>query len=290
MKGSDDCSGEDLKRMVIQNDDHDQQNPGSSSRDMGDDGCVLVKGCDEKEHRSFEEKLFSSPNGVKDNNEDYPIRSVLSSFYWGKGDVQGIPDGLSDCSLCTASCDGCKGIPYKKAFDAKSTGYDKGDGEYTRVHRDRSIVNAMRAWVGLSAIDDEDEEDLPTQEPTHEPTIAPVEPTTPEPATTPTPTTGPVGPTPSLEACRSCITFCAPCKECTEGPDGSFAFGSCEKCWHCWDWDDDELEDDDDDMDKDCDALHKDHDWDDDEVRCLTNDHQDCRACWAVFTEQSVFV
>jgi alpha-amylase len=43
-KGSDDCSGENLKRMVIQNDDHDQQNPGSSSRDMGEDGCVLIKG------------------------------------------------------------------------------------------------------------------------------------------------------------------------------------------------------------------------------------------------------
>jgi alpha-amylase len=155
MKGSDDCSGENLKRMVIQNDDHDQQNPGSSSRDMGDDGCVLIKGCAEDEHRGFEEKLFSSPNGVKDNNDDYPIRTVLSSFYWGTGEVQGIPDGLSDCSLCTVSCDGCKGMPYKKAFDAKSTGYDKGDGEYTRVHRDQKIVNAMRAWVGLSAISSE---------------------------------------------------------------------------------------------------------------------------------------
>jgi alpha-amylase len=31
------------KRVVIQNDDHDQQEPGSSSRDMGPFGCVLVK-------------------------------------------------------------------------------------------------------------------------------------------------------------------------------------------------------------------------------------------------------
>lgn len=54
-KGVDDCdigrSG--LQRVVIQNDDHDQQNPGSSSRDMGNTGCVLIKGCDVNEHRSF---------------------------------------------------------------------------------------------------------------------------------------------------------------------------------------------------------------------------------------------
>jgi hypothetical protein len=120
----------------------------------------------------------------------------------------------------------------------------------------------------------------PVDPATQEPTIAPVEPTT----------TGAPGPTLSPQHCRTCSTFCAPCKECTEGPDGSFAYGSCEKCWHCWDWDDDELEDDDDDMDKDCDALHKDHNWDDDEVRCLTHDHEDCRACWVELGEPSVSV
>jgi hypothetical protein len=129
---------------------------------------------------------------------------------------------------------------------------------------------------------------LTTQEPTS------VAPTTPTPESTTTPaaetTTSPVGPTPSPNSCRACMTICAPCKECTEGPDGSFAFGSCEKCWHCWDWDDDELEDDDDNMDKDCDALHKDHGWSDDEVRCLTKDHEDCRACWAELGEMSFFV
>jgi hypothetical protein len=84
--------------------------------------------------------------------------------------------------------------------------------------------------------------------------------------------------------------MCAPCQECADGPDGSFAFGKCEKCWHCWDWDDDELEDDDKHMDKDCDALHKKHDWDDEEVRCLNNDHEDCRACWDQFGQVAVFV
>ncbi len=71
-----------------------------------------------------------------------------------------------------------------------------------------------------------------------------------------------------------------------EGPAGWFAFGSCEKCWKCWDWDDDELEADDDDMDKDRDAMHEDHDWDDDEVRCFRDKVPvDCRPCWASFGE-----
>jgi hypothetical protein len=123
-----------------------------------------------------------------------------------------------------------------------------------------------------------------TQEPTIAPTIAPVEPTTPE------PTSAPVQPTLAPKSCKACLTFCSPCRACTEGPDGSFAYGGCEKCWHCWDWDDDELESADGDMDKDCDALHQDHDWDDDEVRCLTNDHEDCRACWTELGEMNVLV
>jgi hypothetical protein len=79
---------------------------------------------------------------------------------------------------------------------------------------------------------------------------------------------------------------CAVCKECTDGPNGSFAYGSCEKCWHCWAVEEDELEDD----DKECNALNEDHDWDDDEVQCLSTDHQDCRACWAQLGDAEVFV
>lgn len=58
------------------------QNPGSSSRDMGDQGCVLVKGCDVPTHRGFEVKLFTNPNGAQDNDNDYPIRVVMSSYYF----------------------------------------------------------------------------------------------------------------------------------------------------------------------------------------------------------------
>jgi alpha-amylase len=153
-KGVDDCDigRAGLQRQVIQNDDHDQQNPGSSSRDMGNAGCVLIKGCDEAEHRSFEVELFTNPPGSRDNANDYPIRTVLSSFYWGDDQVQGMPDGKSDCALCTTNCDSCKTMQYEKAFDPTSKGYDSGKGKYTRVHRDEAIVNAMRSWMGLSSL------------------------------------------------------------------------------------------------------------------------------------------
>jgi alpha-amylase len=67
-----------------------------------------------------------------------------------------MPDGKSDCSLCTVDCDTCKGMPYQQAYDPTSTGYDKGDGKYTRTHRDIEIVNAMRSWMGLSSISTSD--------------------------------------------------------------------------------------------------------------------------------------
>jgi len=132
-------------RSVIQNDDADQQNPGSSSRDMQSQGCVLIKDCAEAAHRAFEVKLFQSPNGANDNDNDFPIRVVLSSFYWQDGSM-GIPDGLSDCSKCVVNCEGCKGTTYIKAYDSASKGYDK---TYTRVHRDAKIVDAMKTWMHI---------------------------------------------------------------------------------------------------------------------------------------------
>ena len=121
--------------------------PDSTSRDMGDDGCVLVLGCDESEHRAFETKLFTAPNGATDNQEDYPIRVVLSSFRWQNNSF-GVPDGQSDCALCRGdTCSQCKGVQYLPAFKADSTGYDDPAGAYTRVHRDKQIVAAMQRWV-----------------------------------------------------------------------------------------------------------------------------------------------
>jgi len=132
-------------RNAVQNDDADQQTSGSTSRDMGDQGCVLIEGCTESNHRNFEVKLFQNPNGAQNNDNDYPIRMVLSSYYW-QGQSSGVPDGLSDCSKCTINCASCRSTKQYSAFDANSCGYDD---TYTRPHRDISIVNAMRGWMHL---------------------------------------------------------------------------------------------------------------------------------------------
>ncbi|GLD93561.1 hypothetical protein PINS_up002153 [Pythium insidiosum] len=140
-------------RFVVQNDDHDQQQPGSSSRDMGDRGSVLVKQRDVAAHRNFEVLLFNRRDG------DWKIKVVLSSYtIFPDNTPAGFPDGLSDCSgfdpsagqTCTRS------VPYERAFRAGSCGYTVEGfstvGKYTRVHRDLAIVNAMRNWVGLPAV------------------------------------------------------------------------------------------------------------------------------------------
>lgn len=133
-------------RKVIQNDDHDQQNPGSSSRDMHDKGCVLVKGCSPDTHRYYEKKLFEDPYEVGNNDNDWPIRMVLSSYYFDNG-VASIPDGKSDCSLCKVTCNGCRTKPYRKAYDSNAKPYS-GSG-YTYVHRDSEIINSMRRWMHI---------------------------------------------------------------------------------------------------------------------------------------------
>ena len=42
----------------------------------------LFQGCEVSDHRDFEVKLFENPNGANDNSNDYPVRLVLSSYYW----------------------------------------------------------------------------------------------------------------------------------------------------------------------------------------------------------------
>jgi alpha-amylase len=61
---------------------------------MDEFGCVLIKGCSPDKHRTFEISLFQNPRGVVDNDNDWPIRFILSSFYHTYGYL-GIPDGKS---------------------------------------------------------------------------------------------------------------------------------------------------------------------------------------------------
>ena len=134
-------------RKVIQNDDHDQQNPGSSSRDFHDEGCVLIKNCKSADqHRQFEVKMFLDPKGVVDNKINYPIRLLLSSYYF-TNNVQGMPDGMSECDKCTTTCEYCKTMNYSKAFVEDAPAY--GTTDYTRVHRDQGIIDAMTEWMNL---------------------------------------------------------------------------------------------------------------------------------------------
>ncbi|ELP85774.1 alpha-amylase, putative [Entamoeba invadens IP1] len=140
------------ERLVIENDDHDQQKPGSSSRDMQDFGSVLVKEKDINKHRNFEVQLFSR------TDRNWTHRLLLSSYTLqdGLNGNDGFPDGLSDCSLCTGSyCGSCKSIPKRDAYVADATGYTvegwRGS-DYTRTHRDTAIINAMRGWMGLGSI------------------------------------------------------------------------------------------------------------------------------------------
>eukprot|EP00002_Diphylleia_rotans_P004355 TRINITY_DN13185_c0_g1_i1.p1 TRINITY_DN13185_c0_g1~~TRINITY_DN13185_c0_g1_i1.p1 ORF type:complete len:639 (-),score=113.59 TRINITY_DN13185_c0_g1_i1:113-2029(-) len=148
-----DCGSISNIRKVTQNDDHDQQNDGSSSRDMGEHGSVLVKEKNVDKHRSFEVQLFTNPRGTGNNRDDFPIRNVLSSYYFASNGAKAIPDGLSDCRLCQGSyCNSCKTVEFSKAYDERACGYTS---VYTRVHRDLQIVNAMRSWVGLSPVTNE---------------------------------------------------------------------------------------------------------------------------------------
>jgi len=146
------------KRHAIGLDCHDDQNPGSSSRDMGDKGSVYIKERNVEKHRNFNIEMFTRTDA------DWKIKLLLSSYSFMNNGAGGFPDGKSDCSACTGeqcknNCN--KSVPYQKAYNPSSTGYDAGDsgnwkeGTYTRVHRDQAIINAMRQWMGLGNLSSE---------------------------------------------------------------------------------------------------------------------------------------
>ena len=148
----------DSRRHAIGLDCHDDQNPGSSSRDMGDKGSVYIKERDVGKHRYFTTQMFYTTAA------NWKIKLVLSSYSFMNNGGAGFPDGKSDCSKCTGeqcrnNCN--KSVPYQKAYNPNSTGYDTGnswdwkEGTYTRVHRDKDIVNAMRSWMGLSQLSED---------------------------------------------------------------------------------------------------------------------------------------
>ena len=84
------------ERYAIQLDCHDDQFPGSSSRDMGDTGSILVKEKNVDRHRNFNTQMFTRTDG------NWQIKLLLSSYTFreSKG-AYSFPDGHSDCSKCT---------------------------------------------------------------------------------------------------------------------------------------------------------------------------------------------
>ncbi|KAG8682754.1 hypothetical protein FRC11_014441 [Ceratobasidium sp. 423] len=111
-------------------------------------GSVLIKDKNVATHRSFEVQLFTQ-TGFAAN-----VRNVLSSYSFKSNGAKGFPDGYSDCSRFKGNTT-CVSMPYSAAYDANACGYSVvqngawTEGVYTRVHRDMSIVNAMRTWMGL---------------------------------------------------------------------------------------------------------------------------------------------
>lgn len=116
---------------------------------MADKGSVLIKDRDVSKHRAFEKELFERRDG------NWAIRLILSSFMFPSNGAQGYPDGKSDCKKYlgnpyTSPNEKCKTVEYRKAHRPESCGYDMAPNEYTRVHRDREIILAMRRWSNLA--------------------------------------------------------------------------------------------------------------------------------------------
>ncbi|KAJ3396067.1 hypothetical protein HDU92_004192 [Lobulomyces angularis] len=144
----------DPSRFIIQNDDHD--NTYFGGRYMGTAGSVLSIEKDVNKHRNFEKLLFNR------RDQNWLIRNLLSGYSFTDQMAVGYPDGKSDCSLYTGKESGCKTVPFTKAYIADSCGYSViKDGKwipnrYTRTHRDISVINAMRGWMGLPIVNASD--------------------------------------------------------------------------------------------------------------------------------------
>ena len=125
---------------------------------MQDKGSVYIRERNVEKHRNFNVQMFTRTEA------EWKMKLLLSSYSFMENGGAGFPDGKSECSACTGEqCKkNCKkSVPYQKAYDTNSTGYDTGDksnwkeGSYTRVHRDKDIINAMRSWMGLEELDEE---------------------------------------------------------------------------------------------------------------------------------------
>ena len=133
----------DMRRHIVSLENQDDMKPESSSSYS----YIYLKDIDN--HRNNYIQM------IKKNDINWKIK-ILFSSYSLINEATGFPDGKSDCGN---NCQ--KPVPYVKAYEPLSIGYDTGNisnwiqGNYTRIHRDLQIVNAMREWMGLSEINSE---------------------------------------------------------------------------------------------------------------------------------------
>ena len=103
---------------------------------------------------------------LSDISQNWKIKFIFSGYSIMDSGGYSFPDGKSQCSKCnTIQCSTTctKSVPFQKAYNPLSTGYDPGDGienwkegTYTRVHRNIDIVNAMRGWMNLNNFENEE--------------------------------------------------------------------------------------------------------------------------------------
>ena len=120
---------------------------------MGDAGSILVKEKDVDKHRNFNVQMLTRTDA------NWQIKLILSSYTFKDSiGAYSFPDGASDCSNCAT--DDCrskctKSMPKSQAHRDDVCGYtcvENGswvEGVYTRVHRDLSIIKALRQFMGL---------------------------------------------------------------------------------------------------------------------------------------------
>ena len=132
----------DVRRWAVSLEYSDDINMGH------DDYNIYIRTKNKVEHKNILiNDLFLHPKF------NYGLRLIFTSF--SIESVNGIPDGKSEKSFCAseACLQYTTDLPFKRAFYPYSTGYDCGDennwiiGEYSRIHRDIDIVNAMREWL-----------------------------------------------------------------------------------------------------------------------------------------------
>ena len=158
MKGEENfpiCNDEwmiDEKRHVISLEFSDDIN-------MGNTYTIYIRDKNIEEHRDKTISMFNNQFNI-----NWEIIFLFSTFSLYQ-ESNGIPDGKSECSFCeTENCkSSCtKNCPYRKAYNPISTGYDTGNaenwvqGEYTRIHRDKLIINAMRQWLHKTEMTEEE--------------------------------------------------------------------------------------------------------------------------------------